>query len=182
MSELIKVQLDMAEVQARLQSLQGKLHNRRPFMKAVKNIMQDAVEENFAQEGRPKWKPLRPATIARRGNKGDGKILQVTGRLVNSIMGRYDDNSALVGTNVRYAAIHQFGGTIKQKARTGVVHYFQRHGNSQRFSREADAHYGMKRDHKAYTITMPARPFFALTADDKAQISTAAALYLEGKP
>jgi len=182
MPELIKVHLDMADVQARLQGLQGKLHNRRPFMKAVKNIMQNAVEENFAQEGRPKWTPLRAATLARRGNKGDGKILQVTGRLVNSIMGRYDDNSAIVGTNVRYAAIHQFGGTIKQKARTGVVHYFQRHGNGQRFSRENGAHYGMKRDHKAYSITMPARPFLALTTEDKEQIRAAAITYLEAKP
>ena len=39
-----------------------------------------------------------------------GRILQRRGELAASITSKYDENSAVVGTNKIYAAIHQFGG------------------------------------------------------------------------
>lgn len=65
------------------------------------------------KEGRPeKWTPLAKSTIKQRTKKGywPGKILQIKGDLAASITSKYDDNSAVVGTNKVYAAIHQFGG------------------------------------------------------------------------
>ena len=40
----------------------------------------------------------------------DGQTLQDTGRLMGSVSTDYDDRQAVVGTNVVYGAIHQFGG------------------------------------------------------------------------
>ncbi|MFN3395892.1 MAG: phage virion morphogenesis protein [Thermodesulfovibrionales bacterium] len=42
-------------------------------------------------------------------NKNSGKTLQDTGSLAASISRRYNNSSAVVGTNKKYAAIHQFG-------------------------------------------------------------------------
>lgn len=42
--------------------------------------------------------------------KWPGQILQVSGKLASSISTFYDDNSAIIGSNKEYAAIHQLGG------------------------------------------------------------------------
>ncbi|WP_337062502.1 phage virion morphogenesis protein, partial [Serratia fonticola] len=62
-----------------------------------------AVDENFAQQGRPAWL----------GIQRDGMILQKSGRLASSIVAASDNNSATVGTNVEYGPIHQFGGKTR---------------------------------------------------------------------
>ncbi|HOX23542.1 MAG TPA: phage virion morphogenesis protein, partial [Elusimicrobiales bacterium] len=96
-----------------------------------------------------------------------------------SITGRYDNKEALVGTNLAYAAIHQLGGVVKHKPRAGVVAYFRRHGKGQRFSSEKQAHYGMKVNHPAWKVRIPARPFLQLVESDKAEILEAAKTYLK---
>ncbi|MEW5819919.1 MAG: phage virion morphogenesis protein [Cyanobacteriota bacterium] len=75
--------------------------------------MMDSVEENFAQQGRPKWKGLAESTKKQRKKEGKwpGIILQKSqGGLAQSITSEYGDDYAIVGTNKVYAAIHQFGG------------------------------------------------------------------------
>ena len=42
--------------------------------------------------------------------KWPGQILQVEGKLVASINTYYDNDSAVIGSNLEYAAIHQLGG------------------------------------------------------------------------
>ena len=42
--------------------------------------------------------------------KWPGQILQVSGQLATSISTSYDENSAVIGSNKVYAAIHQLGG------------------------------------------------------------------------
>ena len=39
-----------------------------------------------------------------------GQILQVSGQLASSISTYYDDESAIIGSNLDYTAIHQLGG------------------------------------------------------------------------
>lgn len=101
---MIEIKVDDKEVQNLLKNLANRLQDMRPLMKKLAGIMHDAVEENFQQEGRPKWKP------SKRAMKQGGKTLQDTGSLAASISTRYNNNSAVVGTNKKYAAIHQFGG------------------------------------------------------------------------
>lgn len=75
------------------------------IMQVVAGTMQSAVEQNFDDGGRPKWQPLKSGRV--------GQILQNTGNLRNSIQAVSDKDTAQVGTNVAYAAIHQFGGQTK---------------------------------------------------------------------
>jgi len=42
------------------------------------------------------------------------------GELVASITSKYDDNSAVVGTNKRYAAIQQFGGNAGRNKKVEI--------------------------------------------------------------
>ena len=113
MADSIEIKIDDAELQEVLGKLILKTQNLRPLMKNISGIMLDSVEENFEKEGRPdKWQELAKSTIKQRKKKGywPGRILQVRGELASSITSYYDSDSAIVGTNKAYAAIHQFGG------------------------------------------------------------------------
>ena len=109
----IEIKIDDKEIQQLLKKLAAKAENLRPLMKNIAGIMMDSVENQFDKQGIPdKWTPLAKSTIKQRTKKGywPGRILQMRGELAASITSKYDDNSAVVGTNKVYAAIHQFGG------------------------------------------------------------------------
>jgi phage virion morphogenesis protein len=76
------------------------------------SIFAYSTEENFKAEGRPKWQDLSEVTKKQRAKKGKypGQILQVEGKLAASVSTYYDDDSAIIGSNLPYAAIHQLGG------------------------------------------------------------------------
>ena len=82
-------------------------------MKNIAGVFAAAVEDNFKEEGRPdKWVELADVTKENRKKikKYPGMILQVSGQLANSINTEYDEYSAIIGSNLAYAAIHQLGG------------------------------------------------------------------------
>ena len=82
-------------------------------MKNIAGILSYSTEENFKEQGRPeKWTDLSDVTKEqrRKQNKYPGQILQVSGQLASSISTQYDDNSAVIGSNLPYAAIHQLKG------------------------------------------------------------------------
>ena len=108
----ITITIDDTSVHNLLKTLQSRIRTMQPVMRSISEIMRDEVEENFAQQGRPKWKPLKASTIANRAKQGHwpGKILQMHGYLAASISAKATNTQAIVGTNVEYAAIHQFGG------------------------------------------------------------------------
>lgn len=75
--------------------------NRYLLMKQLAGTMHHAVRQNFKQGGRPKWLGIEYR---------NGKPLIDTGALRDNINQAYDNDTALVGTNMVYAAIHNFGG------------------------------------------------------------------------
>ena len=111
--DFIEIKIDNQEVNKRLLDLATKGENLRPLMKNIAGIFASATEENFKNEGRPdKWTELSEATKKQRTKqkKWPGQILQVSGQLASSISTQYDDESAVIGSNLDYAAIHQLGG------------------------------------------------------------------------
>lgn len=116
----------------------------KPLMGVVAGTMQSAVEQNFAVGGRPRWLPLRSGRA--------GQVLQDTGNLRGSIQQASGKDFAQVGTNVKYAPIHQFGGTIRAKNKKALT--FQIGG--QWISKKS--------------VTIPARPFLRLTDNDEQAI------------
>lgn len=122
MSEPIEIKLDNKEVESRLLDWVKRSENLRPLMKNIAGIMADSTEENFKEEGRPKWKDLSEKTKTARRKTGHypGQILQVSGQLAMSITTQYDNESAVIGSNKLYAAIHQLGGPAGKNKKTTI--------------------------------------------------------------
>lgn len=119
----IEIKLDNKEVLTRLQELASRGENLRPLMKNIAGIMATATEDNFKDEGRPdKWIDLSETTKKQRQkiSKYPGQILQVSGQLASSVSTAYDDNSAVIGSNLAYAAIHQLGGQAGKNKKTTI--------------------------------------------------------------
>ena len=113
MSDFIEIKIDSKEVEHKLQELAKKTSDLKPLMKNIAGIFAYAAEDNFAEEGRPdKWQDLSKVTKKLREKKGKwpGQILQVSGQLASSVNTYYDNDSAIIGSNLEYAAIHQLGG------------------------------------------------------------------------
>ncbi|WP_163304482.1 phage virion morphogenesis protein [Enterobacter ludwigii] len=152
----IEIKIDVGEVQEKLEHMLSFLSHREPLMREIAAQLHDAVEDNFAQQGRPAWL----------GIKRDGMILQKSGRLVNSIVEYSDNDTAVVGTNVEYAAIHQFGGETRP--------HEIRPRNKQALA--FNGRVVKKINHPGSKI--PARPFLSLTDEDEEKILTTVSDYL----
>ena len=122
-------------------------HDFTPAMDAVADVMRQGVLRRFeageAPDGTP-WKPSQ--RVVERG----GETLIDTRRLISSITRDHDATSAVVGTNVVYAAIHQLGGTIRAipKSKGGKGYLWVKgktRANGKRLT--------------VASVNMPARPF-----------------------
>jgi len=125
------------------------------------------------------WKSLSPRTAkARAGRKvrGTDHILRQSVRLYNSLTMRSDDTTAQVGTNVEYAAIHQFGGTIAMQERQARLSFKKIRGKrgvrfvktGTRGATVQDATIG------AHTVRIPPRPYLGINAADQEEIGAVA--------
>ncbi|HDL8234130.1 TPA: phage virion morphogenesis protein [Yersinia enterocolitica] len=156
---------DTTDFERSLAELISKFEHRAPLMRILANDMEDAVQENFAQQGRPKWMGWSPRYAKRRG---PGQILQRSGRLASSIVSYSDNDTAMAGTNVIYAAVHQSGGKISIPARSQQAYYKQGKDGSvgNQFVKKSQSNYSEWNTIPSYTINMPARPFLHLTESD----------------
>ena len=100
---MIEIQIDnLFVVQNQIERLsRGVSDNRYLLMRRLAGTMRYAVAQNFKQGGRPEWLALKYRS---------GIPLNDTGALRQSIDELSDNDTALVGTNMVYAAIHQLGG------------------------------------------------------------------------
>lgn len=79
-----------------------------PPLTAAKDLVLASVQRNFDTGGRPTpWAPLKRPR--RRGRNPSPIPLTDTGQLRRSITGMVQGNSAIISTELAYAAIHQFG-------------------------------------------------------------------------
>lgn len=99
---MIEIEINNAQqIASILNKLANAAQDRMPLMRSIAGTMESAVLQNFDVGGRPKWLGLKYR---------QGTPLVDTENLMNSITSYYDNDSAEVGTNEPYAAIHQFGG------------------------------------------------------------------------
>lgn len=135
--------------------------------------LQASTKERFkteiAPDGTP-WEKLKTATIRRKKYNPD-KVLTLRGYLRGSIRWQeLSPGSVAVGTNMEYAAIHQFGGDIQQPARQATVRYRSVAGRvlfAGRKHKRATEHQVMI---PAHTVKMPARPYLGISAQDDREI------------
>ena len=131
---MITITIDDAGIVAALNKLASKTANLGPVMREIGTVVRNDALDNFkgqhSPDGTP-WKKLSPATLMARAHrltkgkthKKDGsltkkaesvvttaKILLDTGALRNSISVLHSDaTSAVIGTKIPYASMHQFG-------------------------------------------------------------------------
>ena len=141
---------------------------------ALLKSTQHRFETARASDGNP-WPPSIRALVE------GGQTLVNSGQLLASLHYNASASGLELGTNKEYAAIHQFGGTIAQGARSQVVHFkvHKRTGKQLKgFRKEKGASLAQKVAIGARTITIPARPFLGLDDDDEREITRIAGDWL----
>ena len=97
------------EAISHLQKLGKTAKNLTPIHRQIGNILQNSIEESFESEASPfgeGWK---------KSKKPSGKTLTDSGTLSSSFTTDADSTGVSVGTNLVYAAVHQFGGQAGRK-------------------------------------------------------------------
>ena len=131
-----------------------------------------------------------------RAREEGGQTLSLTRRLRNSITYRASQTSVEVGTNVVYAAIHQFGGTIRAKKgpflSIPVTAQARAAGSPRNMpglavaqtlkgqfvlleSKSGTVHFLLRKQ-----VTMPARPFLGASDDDRIELLRVLQSHYEG--
>ena len=159
----IKLSAEDKETVRLLGGLVQQLSNLKPAMQDIGEIVRTSVERNFAARGRPAWKPSIRARLS------GGETLSDTARLRRSFTVRATERSVAVGTNVEYAAVHQFGA---KKGSFGVVTASVREHLRKVAGKEVTV--------KAHTRKqilpwgdIPARPFLMVQDEDWPEINAA---------
>lgn len=166
----ISVEVQDEAVQALLRRLQASVTDLSPAMQDIGARLLSQVNIGFRDARDPwgnAWKPLKHPRKRNKAGGDRGRPLSDTGRLRNSFSSRADATSVTVGTNTRYAAIHQFGGTVEHAARSIRVRLRTvKNANGKNVTRFAKDSYKRGRavwgTANAWSTTVPARPMLPI--------------------
>ncbi|MCK9193801.1 MAG: phage virion morphogenesis protein [Nevskia sp.] len=187
-----RIIVEDAELQAGLRKLSSRLTALKPFFSDVGEILLNSTRDRFSSETSPggeKWAPLSKQYASWKRKKGRStKLLQLRGYLFGSLTYQAGQNNVEVGSNRKYAAIHQFGGTVKIPGRTSAVRLrttakgdLLRNGNLAVFAKARHKRVTTREfSHNGYAVKIPARPFLGVSAADKIAIQTRLQAYLIG--
>lgn len=103
----VKVLAD--QVQKRLQQMQDAAQDTRPAFQTIGRVITNRIRLGFKTSRSPggaPWLPLKHRI---------GQPLRDTGRLLRSITFKATAKDVTIGTNLKYAPLHQFGGTVRAK-------------------------------------------------------------------
>lgn len=163
----IEIKIDNRTLIAALQGLQDMGTDSTALMRQCAGIMAGAVEDAFAGQRDPvtgtPWVPLQQSTVLARQLEGhDGKILQLSGSMASTIARRYGNGYAVVGSNKKYAAIHQFGGKTRP------------HTIRAKFAKALKIPgVGLRKSVQHPGSTIPARPFLGIGPAEMEEIHAA---------
>lgn len=141
---MIRISMDVSGAVRVLGAMGARLADMTHAMQDAGRIVHRSVMRNFALGGRPRWKPLKD---------GSGRRPLVrTGRLRDSISWKASPTGVSIGTGLRYAAVHQFGGRAGRAGRAG----------------------------RGLGSPIPARPYLVLQPEDHQAVTKAISDYLTG--
>lgn len=140
---MISITIDDRDVQAALERLQQKISDLTPAMREIGELLVERAKGRFETSTSPdgsRWAPNAPSTImaylGRYGGmrKKDGSLskrgaaraaakkplIGETRQLMGTIHYRASRDGVIVGSPMRYAAIHQFGGLAGRGRRVTI--------------------------------------------------------------
>ena len=114
------MEINNSDLSSKLSHVAGAMQDTAPLTAAIEGSFVAVVDDNFAAQGRPKWAGRKPSTIKNYQRRGlsYGGVLQLSGDLRSRITSSSNQESASIGSNMPYAAIQHFGGTIKHPGGT----------------------------------------------------------------
>jgi len=115
----------------------------------IGNMLVQSTQQRFEDGVTPAGSPW-PKSI--RALLSGGKTLKNSGDLRNGISREADGTGLIVGTNVLYAAVHQFGAVIRAKKARALAFSI---GGKTIFKK---------------SVRIPARPFLGISKEDEAEI------------
>ena len=145
----LRITVTQAELRQALGAIADFARDPTPAWKVIGQDLVTSTQERMRAETGPdgtRWPDLKPDYAATK--RGAGMLVE-SGRLIGSLTRQTSGSQLLVGTNALYGAIHQFGGVIRPKS--GAALRF-RIGRRWVFARK---------------VTMPARPFLGISAQDR---------------
>lgn len=166
-----------------LARIDSAMDNTAPLLARIGEYLQGSSRDRFKSQAGPDgsaWQPLQPR-YQRRKKQNKDKILTLRGYLRGQIHWQPDgDDAVRVGTNAKYGAIHQFGGTIQQPARQSTVHFGA--GKAKHlFVKKKKAKRSMQVSIGAHQANMPARPYLGVNAGDQEEIRLRVMDWLSGR-
>ena len=161
----------LKKLERKLKAAQDIMRSLKPYWQQVgMYIQRQTIKERFEKEQSPsgeKWKPLSDMTIAIRRKKhptGDMRILQDSGELrrilAKPVAVEAGNSYVIFGTKLKYACIHQFGGSINVSKKQRRVLY-------------------RKGFRVGRTIKIPARPFLGITDSEVQHIKSMFTSYIK---
>ena len=143
------------------------------LMPRLGEYLQASTQKRFKTQTAPDgtaWQPLQPR-YARRKKYAKDKILTLRGYLRSGIHYQVTgDAEVQVGSNSKYAAIHQFGGAIEKPARQATVRYRSEAGRVLFAGKKHQGATERQVTIPAHQVNMPARPYLGISAADDAKI------------
>lgn len=103
------IRIDSAHAEAIIGAAIKKVAQPAELMRTVAAELVSVTAFNFLAQGRPGWLGLQRPSPRRQG----GEILKDRGHLQSSIQANSTETSAIAGSNLVYAAIHQLGGQTR---------------------------------------------------------------------
>lgn len=140
------------EVEAKLEALVEAFGDTQPLMEHLGGVLETQVDERFDSQQGPDGERWSPSARVKSG--GGSKTLTDRAIMRNSIHSIANRTSVEVGTNIKYAGVHQGGATIRAKTSKGLR--FQLPGGL-----------GWRR---VMEVEIPARPFLGLSQDNTSEI------------
>jgi phage virion morphogenesis protein len=172
----VTIEVDDPGVLAALAQLQAKMGNVDPVLRNIaEEVLFPSTERRFRSQVSPegaKWDELSPEYQARKKRNAD-KILTLYGYLRETMAYQLAAGGLEFGSDRKYAARHQFGGTFPIAAHGKTVFWTAKGKRSSKAkaSKSKSGRFSFSQvEVGAHEVKTPARPFLGLSREDKTSI------------
>lgn len=179
----LDVELNSLAAQDAINQYVQVLGDPKPLFRDIGEYLDIAHRQRFEDQVSPdgvKWKELSPGYLKNK-KRNKNKILVLDDNLNKTLRPQVYDDELLFGTNLPYAAIHQFGGERDVSARIRTL-YFKRDkegGVGNKFVKKKKSDFAQDVQVGAYKIKIDPRPFLGASEADNLEILNIVINHLE---